>query len=293
MNRRLLWFLVVFTSGLMTNLQAITVQRLNEVVATTPNPFRYDLHMKMLPGAKQDAEVLICMHGMGSDYHLSEVMQSNPVIPYHIIAFNFPDHGLHYASRDVLKTSFGTIEEVLPALYVWKRCIVDGGADKVHLYGFSAGGGAIVNALAILNSNRYDSTLKSIGIGLSEKQQILESIQKGSVILEVPLKSFDEIADLFDEREIRVLARRARQNGMVPIKNLNQLQGLSLHCFVYFTYPDEALGNRDDKEFIQRLHHVNKEGQTIAIISKTGGHTSYHPELWKAYKEFIIGTRNK
>lgn len=291
MSRRLLLLLVVFASGLMTNLQAITIEKLNEVVTTSPNPFRYDLHMKMLPSAKQDTEVLICMHGMGSDYHLSEVMQSNPVIPYHIIAFNFPDHGLHYASKGMVKTSFGTIEEVLPALYVWKKCIVDGGADKVHLYGFSAGGGAIVNALAVLNSNRYDATLKSIGIGLSEKQQILESIQKGSVVLEVPLKSFDEIADLFDEQEMRALARRARQNGMVPIKNLSQLQGLSLHCFVYFACPDEALSNRDDKEFIQRLRHVNKEGQTIAITSKTGGHTSYHSELWNAYKEFIMGRK--
>lgn len=282
---RLLWLLVLFANRFIVNLQAIEGDKLNELVTKSPNPFQYDLHMKMLPGAKQDADVLICMHGMGSDYRLAEIMQGNPVIPYHLIAFNFPDHGL---GRPRMKTTYGTIEELLPALYVWKRCVMDAGVDKVHLYGFSAGGGAIVNALAVLNSDRYDKALKSIGIGPLEKRQILESIQKGSVILEVPLKSFDEIADLFGNRETRALALRARKNGMVPIKNLSLLQGLSLNCFVYFAYPDEAVGNRDDKEFIRSLQDVNKNGRTIAIIGKTAGHTSYHPELWHAYKNIQI-----
>ena len=184
-----------------------------------------------------------------------------------------------------------TANQLIDSYGVLKRCIFDGGAEAVHLYGFSAGGGAIINALAILNSNRYDTALKSIGIGFLEKQKIFESVQKGSVILEVPLKSFDEIADSFGGREMRMLARRAHKNGMVPIKNLNQLHGLSLPYFVYFASPDEALGNRDDKKFIQLLLDVNKNGQTFGIIGKTGGHTSYHPELWNAYKEFIIGRK--
>ncbi len=285
MTQNVLLLLVMFVSGIMPTLEGMTPEKFNDVVATSPNPFQYDLHLTMLSGAKQEAEVCICMHGMGSDYGLSKVMRSNPALPYHIVAFNFPDYG-HTGER-LLKTTFGTIDELLPALYVWKRCVVDGGADKVHLYGFSAGGGAIINGLAVLNSSGYDTILNRIGINALHKQQILKAVQKGSVILEVPLKSFDEIADQGGGWEMRALAQRARENGMTPIQNLTQLHGLALNCFVYFTHPDEAIGNRDDTEFIRRLHAVNSNGQTIPIMAQTGGHTSYHPELWEAYQKFV------
>lgn len=289
MEHRLLPILLIFASGVVGDIQAITTEKLNEISVNSPNPFRYDLHMIMLPAEKKEAEVLICMHGMGSDYRLAEIMRQNPVIPYHIIAFNFPDYGLHTMGGNLLKTSFGTIDELLPALYVWKRCVVDGGIDKVHLYGFSAGGGALINALAVLNSSRYDAELKNLGIGSLEKQKILNSVQNGSVILEVPLKSFDEIADLFGNSELRALAQRARKNGMVPINNLKQLQGLNITCFVYFAFPDQVLGNRDDKVFIKTLQDANRNGRTIPIIGTTEGHIGYHSELWNAYREFLAG----
>lgn len=269
-------------------LQAIPAEKVSGTITLSPNPFFYDLRMSVLPAARPDADLLICMHGMGGDYKLAEVMRKNPAIPYHVVSFNFPDHSLY--GGDMTNTSFGTIDEVLPALYVLKRCVIGCPAEKVHLYGFSAGGGAIVNAIGALNSNKWDSDLEKLGIGSLEKQQILKAIQNGSVILEVPLKSFDEIA--VGDRAFRHLAQRANSNEMVPLKNLNQWQGLSLNCFVYFATPDEALGNRDDKEFIRCLRDVNQKGQTVAILGKTAGHTTYHPELWEAYKEFVQG-RNR
>lgn len=283
MKYTLIFLLAILISRSAGSLDAANPEFLNRIFTTTPNPFNYDLQLKILPNEKSDAELLICMHGMGGDHTISEIMRSNPVLPYHIVGFNFPDYGSHYKS--LIQTTFGTFDEIAPALFVLKKCIVDGGVDKVHLYGFSAGGGAIVNALAVLNSNRYDKLLKSLGICYPEKQKILLSIQRGSIILEVPLKSFDEIADIYGGREMKILAQRAQKNGMTPIENLKELQGLSLHCFLYFVCPDQALGNRDDSEFIKRLQNANSAGQTVAIIGKNGGHTTYHPELWQAYEE--------
>lgn len=164
----------------MASLEAVNADLLNQIFTSSLNPFSYDLELKIVPSENRDAEVFICMHGMGSDSALSVVMKSNPVLPYHIVAFNFPDYGSRYRS---LKTTFGTFEELAPALYVLKKCIVEGGLDKVHLYGFSAGGGVIINLLAVLNANRYENSLQKLGIGDSEKEKILQSIQKGSVIL--------------------------------------------------------------------------------------------------------------
>lgn len=287
MKSIVLLFFGMLMGSLAGSLEAANADTLNQIFTTIPNPFNYDLQLKILPSEKLDAELFICMHGMGSDSTLCEVMRSNPIIPYHIVAFNFPDYGSRY--RDNVKTTFGTFDEIAPALFVLKKCIVDGGADKIHLYGFSAGGGAIINILAVLNSNHYDKSLQKLGLGHSEKQKILQSIQEGSVILEVPLKSFDEVADTFGGGEVRLLAQRAGKNGMVPIENIKKLQGLSLNCFLYFAYPDKALGNRDDAEFIKRLQNANGNGQTVAIIGKNAGHTTYHPELWTAYEKFVNG----
>lgn len=270
---------------LVSSLEAANHEALDHIFTTMQNPFSHDLQLKILPSKKQEAELFICMHGMGSDSSLADVMRSNPVIPYHVVGFNFPDYGSRY--RDSQKTTFGTFDELAPALFVLKKCIVDGGVDKVHLYGFSAGGGVIINMLAALNSNHHDKSLQKLGIGNDEKQKILPAIQKGSVILEVPLKSFDEIAEMFQEKEMQQLAQRARKNRMTPIDNLKELQSLSLNCFLYFAYPDEALGNRDDTEFIKRLQNANRNGKTIAIIGNHSGHTHYHPELWNAYKKFV------
>jgi hypothetical protein len=278
--------LFIFLLCSINHLDAISADKLNTVLQATSNPFNYDLHLRMLPGPVNDSEVFICMHGMGSDHTLAEVMRSNSVIPFHIVAFNFPDYGLHDTDKLMKNTTFGSIDELLPALFVLKRCVVDAGADKVHLYGFSAGGGVIINSLALLNSNRYDPFMKALGLGTQEKQQILKAIENGSVILEVPLKSFDEIADLSNDKSMKMLAARANKNGLVPIQNIQLLQGLSLNCFVYFANPDEALGNRDDKKFILRLREANK-GQTVGILSNTAGHTSYHPELWAAFQGFL------
>lgn len=284
-NMNFIWFLATLVICYVNYLDGVQSDVLKNIFTTMTNPFNYDLQLKILPSEKSDAELFICMHGMGSDSSIAEIIKSNRLIPFHIVAFNFPDYGLRY--RESMKSTFGTFDEIAPALFVLKKCIVDGGADKVHLYGFSAGGGALINILAVLNGSSYDKALQKLGINEKEKQKILQSIEQGSVVLEVPLKSFDEIAANFGSPEIEMLAQRARKNGMTPIENIKKLSGLSLNCFLFFAYPDKVLGNRDDAEFIRRLQSANKNGQTVAVIGKNTGHIAYHSELWDAYKKFI------
>lgn len=287
-----LLFLLILQFITLINLHSVSFESLNEAMQNTPNPFPYDLHMQMLPGIYTDEEVLICLHGMGCDYTIGNTMRANPALPYHIISFNFPDYGKSYNDHNYLKSTFGTIDEILPALYVWKCVVVNGKASCAHLYGFSAGGGVIINMLAVLCSHRYDAELAKIGIGDAEKNQMLASIPKGSLILEAPLKSFEEIADRDGGAQMNGWARRARENGMKPIDNLTSLGSLSADYFVCFASCDAAIGNRDDQKFIERLRLTNTQGQVNAIISKSKGHTAYHPELWQTYKDYVIKKRS-
>lgn len=274
-----LFLLLLFFSS---PLQAVSSSLLKKL-AEQPHPFRYDLHTSVLPGKSTNQDLMIAMHGMGSDYRLGQIMRSNSIIPYHIVSFNFPDYGS--LSEQAHPSTFGTFEEIAPALFILKKFIVDGNIDKVHLYGFSAGGGALVNILSILNTHKYANELQKLGIGESERNRILSAVQKGTLILEVPLKSFDEIACKY--HEVGDLARRARSNGLVPIDNLKGLQGLALNVFLYFNNPDHALGNRDDQKYIQLLQKANQKGKTVALIGNSGGHIAYHTDLWSAYRNYI------
>jgi hypothetical protein len=240
--------------------------------------FDYDLHISKFPG---EGATMICFHGMGGDYQIAEAIHSYGFSKDTLIGFNFPDHDLG-DDWDAEKTTFGTIQEILPALYVLKGTIIDEGIDHVKLYGFSAGGGAVINTLAALNTSRYDSELKSIGIGSKEKKKMLEVIQKGIVILDVPLKSMEElIAFRGSSPEFDLFAKRYRENQMNPIDAIQFLKGLSLHVVVCFQDADEILSNRDDELFIERLREANAKG-TTTYVKGEGGHAFPHLALWNS-----------
>lgn len=247
------------------------------------HPFAYDLNLSVLPGEK--SEIMVCCHGMGGDWRIAEGIKQSTKIEETLISFNFPDHGIR-PGFDPLKTHFGTIEEILPLIYVLKRSVIDENRNAINLYGFSAGGGAIINALAFLNSTKQDNALQGIGIYEAEKKKILEAIQRGTVLLDAPLKSIEEIVNFRGPSvELEVLAKRYEQNKMEPIEVLKELGNLSLNIIVNFQNPDEILSNRDDFLYIERLQKSNQNGTTKYLISKDGGHVPLHPSLWKAYFE--------
>lgn len=244
--------------------------------------FSYDLKVKLLKGNSEDQTVMLLLHGMGSDNRLGEILQTYGDIPDHLVSFNFPDAGLQ-GRYDPAQTTFGTLHEILPVIYLLKKLVVEGGSSSLSVYGFSAGGGALVNTVSVLNLDRYDRDLQGIGITKSDKLAILKALQRGTLLLDASLKSMREIIDFRGrDAQLDFIGFRYRQNGFEPIDSLQNWKGLSLNVLVYFEIPDEVLSNRDDELFITRLKSYNA-GKVQALSGHHGGHATYHKELWKAY----------
>lgn len=262
------------------SLQSAEFAKLRQTLDTVH--FSYDLKVKLLKGKSEEQNVLLILHGMGSDNRLGEILQTYGDIPDHLVCFNFPDAGPQGLNNSAL-TTFGTLHEILPVIYLLKKLVVDGGLSSINLYGFSAGGGALVNTISVLNLERYGRELQGIGISKSDKYAILKALHRGTILLDASLKSIREIMETRGrDAELDVLASRYRQNGFEPIDSLQNWKGLSLHVLVYFEVPDEVLSNRDDALFINRLKFINA-GQVQFLSGNHGGHATYHKELWKAY----------
>jgi len=265
---------MVFTMSFM-ELHGITSNELQRGLWSETTPFNYPLNLVVYPSRCPDAGVTVCMHGRGANYTTGAVVSQN--IDEHVVSFDFPD---------AKSQSYGTIQELLPPIYVVKKCIESCNLKAINLYGFSAGGGALVNMLAVLNRNDYDAELVAAGITQQDKKAILDAVQNGYVIIDCPLKSMEEI---IEGREVSPyyldLAKTYKQNHLRPIDSLNDLEGLSLTILLNFQVPDEAVTNRDDALFTTRLRRANCTGKTIMILSHDQAHSSYHPDLWKAYKD--------
>jgi hypothetical protein len=251
----------------------------------TEHPFNYDLHLFSLPGSLQ--RTLICFHGYGDDYHIAKSLKDLYHLKVTLVSFNFPEHGIKQGKAYHPETaSFGTIQELLPALYVMKSVILDQELTSIDLYGFSGGGGALVNSLAVLNSTTYDDELKKIGIDKKEKAKMLAAIQQGVVILDAPLKSVEEIMEFRgSSEEFEILAKKYRDHGFRPIDSLQKLQGLSLRVLLYFDKHDEILSNRDDDLYIKRLKGCQPDEKVTVILADEGGHIAPHYALWHAYAQ--------
>lgn len=249
--------------------------------ACDASPFNYDLHHCVIEGT--NSHTMVCFHGLGGDYRIAHHLKEQAVVEDRLVSFNFPDHGVCRGERDPEITSFGTAQEILPAIYVLKQCIVDGGLDEINLYGFSAGGGAIINTVAFLNTSTHDEELKSIGVTQADKQKMLCAIQNGWIILDAPLKSVREVMAWQPSAELEIVEKRYRTNHMEPIDALQYLDNLSLNILIHFQNPDEVLSNRDDHLFIERLTHYNAKGTTAIIFGRDRGHSLPHPKLWQHY----------
>lgn len=238
-------------------------------------PFSHDLHVTSISG--KNPQVVIAAHGMGGNYKIGHNVKSDKTV----ISFNFPDYDLHKRSIKPEEVAFGTVDEILPLLYVIQQCVIIDGNQEIDLYGFSAGGGAVINAIGALNTNRFDDHLEKIGIDRAAKGKMLAAIQKGTVLLDAPLKSINEIiAFRGASKDLVFIEKKYRANDMEPIDAIKYLKGLSLNVIVYFQNPDEVLSNRDDELFYERLKNVNS-GNTELIIGRGAGHSTPHPLLWE------------
>lgn len=272
------------------HLQAIDYQKLTQALglASSSALIHNELHLQAIKGSSEDAEVTICCHGYSGNYKLGYILAKSGAIPTHVVSFNFPDFGAEVVHKEPSSLAFGSIEELLPLIYVMKECVVGAELDKIHLYGFSAGGGAIVNALAILSHELYSDKLQMIGVDQSIKKQILQAVQKGSIVLDCPLKSVEEmVAHQQENPQIRTVQEQFEKNNLHPINSLRALHDLSLNILLHFQTPDQILTNRDDQLYIDRLKTVNYKGKTKVVLGKEGAHLPLQPSLQAAYKEFV------
>lgn len=288
--KKILLFVSVLSCLLSLQLFGTDVALLQRNLQAAASPFNYPLNVAFYPSKNPNASVTVCFHGYGGDYKIGQVMRQ--CVDEHVVSFNFPDAGIVDWPNSISKTSYGTINELLPAIYVVKQCLTSCNSKEINLYGFSCGGGAVVNVLAVLNRNDYDAELSSIGITKDDKIAILQAIQKGYVIIDCPLKSIEEIMDVRGYNPSHsAMANAYTVNRLRPIDSLIDLQGLSLKVLLNIQDPDEAVTNRDDGLYISRLESANKKGKTVVIISRNEGHVAYHPDLWKAYRQMKLDTR--
>ena len=249
-------------------------------------PFSYDLGIRLVPSKDKDDEITICCHGYGHNNEIVDVIDSYQILSGHLIGFNFPDYGIT-SDSDHSKSLFGTINEILPLLYIIKYYACNLNIAQVNLYGFSAGAGAIINALAILHRFLHKDALKKIGIARDDVAKMLRALRQGLIILDCPLKSIEEIVALRGKTpELEIMASRYAKNNMNPIDVLNQLSRLNMNIILHFQNPDEILGNRDDALFIERLQKDNG-GITKVIMGSNGGHNVYHSSLWKYVSKIV------
>ena len=237
--------------------------------------------MQLTYRAGKSPRIMILAHGMGANFKIYESLD----VDQSLISFNFPDHDMFERGIPFEQTTFGTFEELIPLLMVMKKYIIEKGNQEIDLYGFSAGGGAIINVLAALNTHRVDERLKQLGISQDDKTKMLQTVQKGVIILDVPLKSIQELVDMSGNQDLVLLQRRYAKNHMEPIDSMQDLKGLSLNIIVHFQNPDEALSNRDDYRYFERLKSVNSRGTTTLIVGSDGGHYAWHKSLWDFYKD--------
>lgn len=231
---------------------------------------------------------MICFHGAGANYEIVKKIKNQVDLETTLVSFNFPDHDIQKRNYDLDQASFGTIQELLPALWVLKTYVIENKLSAIDLYGHSAGGGALINILAILNTSRFDEELRTIGIDQNEKEQILQAIQRGWILLDTPLKSIEEIIAFRGSTPVfEFCANQYRINDLRPIDSLQHLQGLTLNVLVYFHKADGALSNRDDHLYIELLKKANPHGIVVSLLGEEGTHSSFHPPLWESYSKVV------
>ena len=276
---------IVFLGFFLQGTSEITYDRLAHLTRLK-HPFLYDLHPRVLQGTHNKAPVMIICHGYGDNYSLASHIYKLKVTNHHLVGFNFPDHDITDRD-DHTKSSLGTFQEILPLIYLIKICVIDFKLSQISLYGFSAGGGAVLNALAALYTKVFDTELSKFGIGQTNKQLMMNALQAGVILLDCPLKSIEEIMDFRGKNvQFQAIALHYDHNKMRPLDMLSSLQGIAVTLFLHFQNPDEILSNRDDKLFIERLRRANR-GSTFVTSSNEGGHNKHHAALWKSFKKHI------
>ncbi|MFN0065401.1 MAG: hypothetical protein ACKVOH_04110 [Chlamydiales bacterium] len=238
---------------------------------------------KVIAGEGWDQDPMIIAHGYGMDDSLTDIVSSSGLTPHHLVGFNFPDYGHDIDVTRPDKLCFGTIKELAPLINLMRACVLEAGAKRLHVYGFSAGGGAVVNALGVLCQHRFCNELN---LNPEEMDNIIEAVERGSVLLDCPLKSIDEICDVVEKTNphLRYIADIYIAWGMRPIDSLLKLEGHAFDLYLHFENPDVILSNRDDMFYIDNLERGNYLGRNTIVLGYLGLHLPCLPDFVCTYQ---------
>lgn len=151
----------------------------------------YDPEISYVEGKEKNARMpTLFFHGWGDNKKSYESCVMNyGLLSNAGIVFNFPDSGLRDGSFGALfKTSFGQFSDVMPALYALYLA-QRAGFSAVNLCGHSRGAATIINLISILNQRRYAKELNKMGITSNRRNEMLNMVKSGKIVLGMPLKS--------------------------------------------------------------------------------------------------------
>lgn len=245
-------------------------------------PFVHHLDVRYSIGTNKT--ILLCSHGFGGNS--SQIIeQVRPNTSDTLIAFNYIDHDFSHATGDDTKTVMATPIEIMPLIYMLKKCVVDNNISPISLYGFSLGASNVIYAINELLNGGHEDLLKKYNVTASDRASIMQALRKGKILLDSPFKSIEENIALRGPNEILLMykERAAKHNILSPLETLVKLKDLNLTIFLFFDTNEEEFSNRDDSKFAKNLLDANAKGTNIVISTDNGGHVGTHSALWKIY----------
>ncbi len=244
--------------------------------------FQHDLAIKRSPG--KNHTVLLLSHDFGRNSH-SIIDRVRPNTSDTLISFNYIDHDFTHDTGDDRTTVIATPLEIMPLLYMLKKCVIEDKISPISLYGFSLGAANIIYAIYFLATENQDDLLKKYGITSTEKSLLLEAIRKGKILLDTPFKSIDERISFLGPGEIMLMykERALAHKVLSPLETLGKLKNLGMTFLLFFDIHNEEQFNQEDSSFAKNLLDANVNGTTIIISSDNGGHNATHETLWKIY----------
>jgi hypothetical protein len=276
---------IFFLAFLVLPLTAYTTESDFERTITAienENPFSYNLDVRYSSGTNQT--VLLCNHGFGGNSQ-SVINRVRPNTSDTIIAFNYIDHDFSHETGDDTKTVIATPLEIMPLIYILKKLVVDNNISTLSLYGYALGAANIIYAIDMLTTQTHDDFLKSFNITESDKTSIMQALRKGTILLDVPFKSVEEMIAMHGPTKILQMykERAAKFNILSPLDTLGKLKNLGVTFLLFFDNKDEEFSNRYDSPFVKNLLEANSNGTNIVITTDNGGHSAIHRILWRVY----------
>lgn len=274
-------------------------------------------------GVVNSNRITIAVHGWGDSregiVYLKRVYPQ--ALPGNIITYNCPDATSGGNAPALGKTSFGQLPDIMPFLYLLKKC-VEADIPALDLRGHSRGGAVVMNTLALLNNNtnKYQDVFTKLSITETDRKQIISMIENGAIVLECPLThvrsaikqqikniaestlsststgsgffssvsrstlwaSEESTATSVDYSASTVTNYKAWKEQ--PLDSAKKLDGLKLKI-LFHTETDKVVSNENDEAFYQLLAANNPE-HTYRSIGTQGNHNNMSPNFYPKLHAF-------